>query len=312
MRILASLFAAFSLVVAAAPVVAQTQPNPVAGRAVAGQPAPVQAPVPQPAVPVPATAQATGQSMAQSPAPVVSTPAATSLREGYLVGIGDVIDVSLVGQDDFRGRVVVQQDGSIQLPYIGSLQAKDKTLLQLSREIAAALSKGGYFIDPAVQVTVAQGSSRYITVLGEVGSPGLLPMDREYRASEIMARVGGVRATGAETFYLRRDGGTEIPLTMESIARGGDAADPIVNPGDKIYVPAAPTYYIYGQVNSPGIFVIQGTMTMRMALARSGGLTSMGSEKRITVIRNGTELKKFSLSDPIADDDVIVVGERFF
>ena len=77
-------------------------------------------------------------------------------------------------------------------------------------------------------------------------------------------------------------------------------------------MPEAPKYYIYGAVNSPGPFVLDGDLNMMMALARSGGLTQMGSDRRITVTRNGKELKKFSLSDEIQPDDVIVVGERFF
>lgn len=239
-------------------------------------------------------------------------PAPTTLGEGYVVGVGDTLDVAMVGVDDFRGRVVVQQDGMIQLPYVGSVKAVDKTLLQLSKEIADALDRGGYYVKPAIQVTVAQITSRYVTVLGEVGAPGLVPVDRTYRASEMIARVGGIKPSGAETFYLRREGGAEISLTMEQIARGGDDADPVVNPGDKIFVPEAPTFYIYGQVNSPGTFTIQNKMSLRMALARAGGLTSLGSDKRITVMRGGEELKKFNLNDPIQDDDVIVVGERFF
>lgn len=282
------LFAALAALVASAsvafvPTVAQTANPPAAAPAVV-LPAPQPAPIAERAV----------------------------LQDGYVIGINDALDVTMVGSDEFRGRVNVQQDGTIQLPYVGSLKAQDKTLLQLGKEIAAALTKGGYYVDPAIQVAVAQISSRYVTVLGEVGSPGLVPVDRAYRASEMIARVGGVKPTGAETFYLRRDGGPEIPLTMEAIARGGDESDPIVNPGDKIFVPQAPTYYIYGQVNAPGTYPIQNKMSLRMALARGGGLTSLGSDKRITVVRNGEELKKFSLGDPIADDDVIVVGERFF
>ena len=265
------------------------------------------------ALAAPAIAQtATGQQPAAAapPAPAASSPAV--LGDGYVIGLGDTLDIVMVGVEDFRGRVVVQQDGTIQLPYVGNLVAKDKTLLQLGKEVAAALERGGYYVKPAIQVTVAQNTSRYVTVLGEVGTPGLVPVDRAFRASEMIARVGGIKPTGAQTFYLRRESGTEIPLTLEQIARGGADADPVVNPGDKIFVPEAPTFYIYGQVNAPGTYAIQNSMNLRMALARAGGLTSLGSDKRITVVRGGEELKKFSLNDPIMDDDVIVIGERFF
>ena len=253
----------------------------------------------------------------KSAAPTVVPAAAPAspdgvLRDGYMVGLGDVLDVVLVGVDDFKARVTVQSDGTIQLPFIGTIKAQDKTLLNLGKEIASGLEKGGYYVNPAIQVTLAQTSSRYVTVLGSVGNPGLIPVERPYRVSEIIARVGGIKPDGGETFYLRTDKGVETPLTLEQIARGGEAADPIVNPGDKIYVPEAPTFYVYGQVNGAGTYPIRKNMTLRMALARSGGLTSIGSTGRISVFRKGVELKKFDLSDLIQPDDVIEVGERFF
>ncbi len=265
-----------------------------------------------PAVVQAQTAPATAPVTAPAPAAVAGEQGPV-LKDGYIVGVGDSLDVVLVGGDEYRARVMVQADGTIELPYINTVVAKDKNLLQLGREIAQKLEAGGYYVKPAIQVTVASIASSYVTVLGAVGSPGLIPLDRDYRASEIIARVGGIKPGGSETFYLRREDGKEIELAMATIARGGDAADPLVAPGDKIFVPDAPTYYIYGQVNSPGIFpMMGGTMSLRMALARGGGLTSLGSDKRISVIRNGVEMKKVDLNQPVMKDDVIVVGERFF
>lgn len=264
------------------------------------------------AVPAAAQTPVAVKPVATAAQPAAAPATGAALGDGYVVGIGDTLDVAMIGVDDFRGRVMVQQDGSIQLPYVGSLKVQGKTLLAIGREIADALERGGYYVKPAIQVSVAQISSSYVTVLGEVATPGLIPIDKTYRASEMIARVGGIRPTGAETFFLRRVNGEEIALTLEQIARGGANADPVVNPGDKIFVPEAPTFYIYGQVNAPGTYPIQNKMSLRMALARGGGLTSLGSDKRVTVVRGGEELKKFSLSDPIMDDDVIVVGERFF
>lgn len=92
---------------------------------------------------------------------------------------------------------------------------------------------------------------------------------------------------------------------------GSDADDPAVYPGDKIFVPEAETFFIYGQVNAPGTFVIQEDMTVRKALARAGGLTSLGSDKRVQVFRNG-QPTKVSLESKVGSGDVIVVGERLF
>jgi polysaccharide export outer membrane protein len=85
-----------------------------------------------------------------------------------------------------------------------------------------------------------------------------------------------------------------------------------VNDQDKIFVAPPKTFHIYGQVNAPGSYPISHNMTIQMALARSGGLTALGSEKQIKLTRGDQEIKKPKLSEQIRPDDVLVVGERFF
>ncbi len=246
-----------------------------------------------------------------APAPAVAGVPGESLADGYVLGSGDVVEVSVLGREDFRSRVQIQFDGTIELPLIGNIGAGNKTVLQLKEEIRSKLKNGGFFSNPAVNISIATYASRYVVVLGEVGAPGIVPIDRAYRVSEILARVGGAKGSGADILTITRATGEEVKLDVRQISTGSGDADPFVNAGDKIFVPAAPTFYVYGQVNSPGAYRIDANMTVRMALARSGGLTALGSAKRIKVTREGKDLK-MKLDDPIGDKDVIVVGQRFF
>lgn len=231
---------------------------------------------------------------------------------GYILGTGDVIEVNVVGREDYKARVRVQTDGTVALPLIGTLTATGKTSLQLSAEIVKALKAGGYYEKPVVSVEIASYSSRYVTVLGEVGSPGLVPIDRAYRVSEILARVGGAKATAADDVTLRRASGEELTLPIVTLATGGAKDDPYVNPGDKLFLASAKTFYIYGQVAAPGVYKVDTDMSLRKALARGGGLTPSGSEKRVKVFRDGREMKKVDLNAPVTPGDVVVVGERLF
>lgn len=243
--------------------------------------------------------------------PVAGTPTGED-PSAYILGPGDVIEASMIGRGDWRARVKVQVDGSVQLPLIGRLEVTGKTSLQLADEIKRALLDGGYFANPVITVDIASYASRYATVLGEVGNPGLVPIDRAYKMSEVLARVGGVRDSGADVLSIRREDGTELSLSLFDIATGGTDKDPQVLPGDKIFVPQAATFYIYGQINSPGTHKLERGMTLRQALARSGGLTPSGSEKRVRVYRNGQEIERYELNSPLSSGDVVVVGERFF
>ena len=256
------------------------------------------------------TAPAGGGAVATAPDAAGKDKQQNSLADGYV--LGDVIEVSVLGREEFKPRVQVQVDGTIQLPYIKSIPAEGKTVLQLREEVRRKLQQGGYYTDPVVSVIVASYTARYVTVLGEVGNPGLVPVDRAYRLSEILARVGGLRPTGSDEVQIRRADGKEFNFDMRDIAGGGPDKDIFVEPGDKIYVAAATTFYIYGQVAQPGSYRIDRGMTLRQALARAGGLTPRGSDTKVKLFRDGKEMGRMNLSDPIKNGDTIVIGERFF
>jgi polysaccharide export outer membrane protein len=252
---------------------------------------------------------------ATPPAQTGVAPGGVGLAEAassdYVLGRDDVVDVSLLGRGDFSGRARVQADGTIQLPFIGKIQAADRTTAELSDAVRKALQSGGFFSDPVVVVEVSGYASRYITVLGAVGSPGLIPMNRPYRMSEILARVGGVREGGADYINVISANGKEKRLVLTEIAGGGADKDPYVVAGDKIYAPLAPTYFIYGKINSPGEFPLKSNMTLRMAIAKGGGLQESGSDKKVEATRDGKKVK-LKLDDPLQPGDVVVVGERLF
>lgn len=246
--------------------------------------------------------------------PAATTPAAngTASRDsGYILGPDDAIEVSVLGQPEFTTRSRIRADGTVVLPYVGSTSVSGETTVSLSKRLAGVLKAGGYYSNPIVSVEIAGFASRYVIVLGSVAQPGLQPVDRPYRVSEIIARSGGIRGDGADFVIVRREKGEELRLPFEKLAKGDASDDPFVSPGDKVYVPQAETYYIYGQINSPGIFPIRDKLTLRKAIARSGGLGAAGSEKKISVYRDGKKTT-IALDEAIKPDDVIVVGQRSF
>lgn len=266
-------------------------------------PASARPPVAAPAAPT----MPIGQATETAPA----APAGVSAPAGYRIGVDDVIEADVLGQADFKTRARVRADGTITLPYLGAVPVQGETAVSLADKLAARLRAGGYYAKPIVNVEIVTFVSNYVTVLGEVNSAGLQPIDRAYRVSEIIARAGGLRATGAETVVLTRADGTSVKLDYTKLAQGGPDQDPEVKAGDKVFVPEAEKFYIYGQVNAPGVYAIRSEMTLRRALAQGGGLTPSGSSKRVKISRNGQEVK-LKMDDPIKPGDVVVVGERLF
>jgi len=255
----------------------------------------------------PAPAPATAPALAQ---PALAQPAGMP-DQGYILGAEDVVQVEVLGRTDFTTKTKIGADGKIQLPLLGAIPASDRSVLQLREQIRDALQKGGFFNRPIVDVQVVSYASRYVTVLGAVGSPGLIPVDRPYRLSEIIARVGGVRENGADHVVLRSKSG-ERNYAIKDLATGGEGLDPYVQPGDKIFAPSGDVFYIKGQVRAPGSYPLLPHMTLTMALARGGGITDLGSDSHIKIIRKTAEMSPKDLNIEILPDDVIDVGEGWF
>jgi polysaccharide export outer membrane protein len=294
---------------------AQAQRSPSSTAGLGANPPPVSAP----AAPQPTQAAAPTSAAHSSPSNTAS-PGNTALASGgdistdktYILGPADVVEVSVLGRSEYTTRSRISEDGTIQLQYLGVVSVANKTAAQLSDEIAAALEKGGYFANPVVRVDVVSYASRYVTVLGNVVTPGLVPVDRAYHLSEIIARVGGIKESGADYVILRPQHGDEHRITIATLATGAASDDPLVSPGDKIYSPPAEVFYVTGQVKAPGGFPIMQDMTVRMALSRAGGLTDSGSDKKLTITRSGKKMTHVDLDSRIQPGDVVLVGERLF
>lgn len=250
-----------------------------------------------------------------SPPPSSAAPSTPLVSDpDYVLGQGDVVGVMVVGSPEFNTRSRVSNDGTVVLPLIGQIQAAGLSQAALAGKVSEALKKGGYYASPIVRVELLGIQSRYVTVLGNVGQPGLLPLDRNYRLSEIVARVGGRTAAGADFVVLTPANGEPKKYAISNLATGGSEEDPVVSPGDKIYIPPAENEVVYlnGEVRSPGAYAIQKDMTVRIALAKAGGVSENGSEKKVKLVRDGKRLEDANLETKVQPGDVITFGARLF
>jgi polysaccharide export outer membrane protein len=265
----------------------------------------------------PAPDQSAQQPATQQAPPAAGEGALTPLATdaSYKLGIGDFIEAAVIGQSEFTTRARIGTDGAIVLPLIGAMPATNKSPVQLAEEIRAALQRGSFYANPVVRVDVLGVASRFITILGAVGTPGLMPLDRQYRLSQIIARVGGRTGSGADYVMVTSDAGVSKRYKLADLATAFGDQDPIVQNGDKIYIPPAENnvFYINGQVATPGSYPVTDGLTVRIAIAKAGGVTQTGNEKKVKINRKGEKLKNVKLDDTIVESgDILTVGERLF
>lgn len=238
---------------------------------------------------------------------------ALSAERGYVLGPNDTIAVQVYGQPDAGVTTRIKSDGTIVMPLIGTVMAEGETNVSLASAITKKFVSGGFLKSPFVNVEIGAYVSRTVNVAGKVTAPGVYPLDKEYHVLEMLLKAGWLREQGANYVYLRRRGSPkEITLDTEGLVRSAQDKDPLLEPGDTIFVPDADLFYISGQIARPGAVAIQRGLTLRQAITISGGVTAAGSERKIALIRGGGKEVDADLDQPVQKNDVYIVKERLF
>ncbi|ABC30176.1 Periplasmic protein involved in polysaccharide export [Hahella chejuensis KCTC 2396] len=239
----------------------------------------------------------------------------------YRLAPGDAIRINVFQQPDLTLDTRISENGSITYPLIGSLQLGGETLAAAEQQIAAGLRQGKYVKDPQVTITLLEIRGNQVSVLGQVSRPGRFPLDtQKTRLSDVLAMAGGVTASGSDIVVvsgIREGRPFHKEVDFPSIFSQGERNENIlVAGGDVIFVDKAPVYYIYGEVQRPGVYRVERNMTVQQALAQGGGISLRGTDNGIKVYRKDAkgdvELKESELYDPVRADDVIYIRESLF
>jgi polysaccharide export outer membrane protein len=230
---------------------------------------------------------------------------------GYVLGIDDAIDVSVFGSPEASVKTRIKHDGTIVMPMIGPVPAVGETNVSLASVIRKKLIAGNFYKDPIVNVEILAYSSQVASVAGKVAAPGLFPLDKPYRVLDLLLKAGWIQ--GSQVVYLRRaSDGKEIKLDTMELVRGGSDKDPYVQAGDTIFVPDPELVFLQGQIARPGPVMMTPGMTLREALAQAGGVTTLGSEKKVSLIRGNAKEVDAKLDEKVQAKDVYVFKEKLF
>ncbi len=181
---------------------------------------------------------------------------------------------------------VVDQSGKISVPFAGDIVAKGLSLREIRREIESRLSKRA--LEPQAIVSIPSTGTGNVTVVGDgVGNGGggitggvsLRPTGD--RVLEVLARAGGIRYPGFETFVALQRGRRVATIYYPKLI--SDPRENIyVQPDDIINVSHYQRKFgAFGATNSvgqtmglTGLYPFEGEkMSLQEALSRVGGLS---------------------------------------
>jgi len=247
---------------------------------------------------------------------------------GTLVGKGDVLDVviweappaSLFGSMGGSGSVgaggttslaaagtiargstlpeqMVSADGTITIPFVGTVKAAGRAPQEIEREITSRLA--GKAHSPQAIVRVVRNATSNVTIVGDVATSARIPLTpKGERLLDILAGAGGVKQpVGKTTVQITRDGKT-VSQPLETVIK--EARQNIrLQPNDVVTVLYQPySFTALGAISRNEEVPFEGTgITLVQALGRIGGLRDSQADIRGAFL--------FRLEDPALVDPAL-------
>lgn len=190
---------------------------------------------------VDATLHAKASSESKSIAPeadVLSSLA--SDEEGYLIGPGDVLDISVWKDEALTRSCVVRPDGFISFPLIGDVRASGRTASQIKADMEKKLDR--YVPGATLSLEVKQVNSLIIYVIGKVNNPGRFILNVDANVLQALAIAGGLNIfANRNKIKILRHGSNEttiFPFEYDDVVEGKRLEQNIyLKRGDVVVIP---------------------------------------------------------------------------
>ncbi|MFY2826107.1 polysaccharide biosynthesis/export family protein [Ruegeria sp. MALMAid1280] len=174
-------------------------------------------------------------------------------------------------------QVQVDSDGFIFVPYAGRIRAAGNTPEQLRQLITSKLQD--QTPDPQVEVRRTAGNGSTVSLSGEIGAPGVYPIERPSRTLlGMLSQAGGV-AVGSDIALVTLIRGNERGTVWYDDLFQNPRLDVALRGGDRILVEADSRSYIaLGATGQSRVAFDTQDLSALEALAQVGGLQSLSSD----------------------------------
>lgn len=247
-------------------------------------------------------------------------------REEYLIGPGDVIQVIVwdhpeltIPAGSFRDAETsgqqVGEDGYMYYPYVGMIKAEGMNVAALRDVLTSRLSR--YIQNPQLDVRVVGFRSKRVYVVGEVQTPGVLPLnDLPMTIADAISLSGGLTPAAWKSGVNVSRNGKVYEIDLKALYDYADSTQNLMlKHGDIVNVldRSQQKVFMMGEVRTPGsVEIINGELTLAAALGEVGGFNqNTANPSAIYVIRgtDGNSPRIFHLDAQFATG--MLLAERF-
>ena len=235
----------------------------------------------------------------------------------YILGPADTISINLTDTDDLDGSYLIDQDGMIDLPFIGKLKI-DNLNLNDAQNILMEVIKN-YYKNPDLQINIEEFNSSKVYILGAVRNQVTIKLDQKpIRVIEAAIQANFNPSSSEKSFgtkgFLRRDNEVyKINLTNAYKSKD-DKENFYLKKNDVIFIDRnSDAIHVFGEITKPGIYYPNLDYSLTELISTSGLNQLTANAKKVYVIREKFEsflevdVFQLDIRNPVS----LIAGRKF-
>lgn len=210
----------------------------------------------------------------------------TPVPADYLVGPGDSINVQLFGKESGQFELVINNEGSIQIPELGSITVTGLTYQELKQQLIEKYKQQVIGVTP--HITMGKLRTIQIYLVGEVYRPGVVTLSSLSTVTHALFSSGGVNEIGSlREIQLKRSGKTVAIFDLyDLLVFGSTQGDKRLQQGDVIFVPTVKKLVsIDGNIRRPAIYEVKDNENLHDLISIAGGLLPSAAANQLQIAR---------------------------
>jgi polysaccharide biosynthesis/export protein len=194
--------------------------------------------------PVPSVSKSPSPDLPPTTSTVMRTNSMAVLDDRKKLGSNDFVSFRVVeDRDNESQRLRINDNGELEVPYVGLVAAQGRTCKELAYTIKGLLEREYYYHATVILAVdrVSEKSRGRIYVYGSVKAQGPqeIPPDENYTVSKAIIRAGGFGDfANKRKVKVTRKNGKEFSVDLKRVIEEGHTEEDVVLvPDDQIYVP---------------------------------------------------------------------------
>lgn len=210
--------------------------------------------------------------------------------ELYKIGIGDVLSIRVLENEEFDSIATVSMDGTINMPYIGAVRVMDIDIEE-AKEIITTRLREGYIKFPIVSVSLMKSISKKIFSYGHLRRIGEIPFEENMTIVKAMSIFGGISDNGLfGKLKIKRmkDGKYEDIVVVElneGVIENSAVEEMILEPDDILFVEKNDSILMQGEIYKRGRVILEKGMTVLRVILEAGGAGENGMYGKVVIRR---------------------------